>query len=46
MMWKEQFGLTLEIEDRFKELLREYGDWKCDFDEKDKHIIKYIQNLQ
>lgn len=32
LMWKEQFGLTLKIEDRFKELLREYMDWECDFE--------------
>ncbi|OEC88282.1 MULTISPECIES: AlbA family DNA-binding domain-containing protein [Methanobacterium] len=32
MMWEEQFGLTLKIEDRFKELLKDYRDWECDFD--------------
>lgn len=33
-MWKEQFGLNLKIEDRFKELLSDYKDWECDFDER------------
>lgn len=34
MMWKEQFGLNLKIEDRFKELLWDYMNWECDFDRK------------
>lgn len=34
MMWREQFGLDLKIEDRFKELLSDYKSWKCDFDGK------------
>ncbi|MBI5459007.1 ATP-binding protein [Methanobacterium sp.] len=34
MMWKEQFGLNLKIEDRFKELLGDYKNWECEFDER------------
>jgi len=33
-MWKEQFGLNLKIEDRFKELLGNYQNWECEFDER------------
>lgn len=34
VMWGEQFGLNLKIEDRFKELLGDYNNWECDFDKK------------
>lgn len=38
-MWKEHFNLNLDVEERFKRYLNDFGNWNLDFDAKNRLYI-------
>lgn len=39
-MWKEHFGLNLNVEERFKRYLKDFKNWKLEFDSKESAFYK------
>lgn len=41
-MWKEHFNLNLDVEERFKRYLNDFGNWNLDFDAKKSALYKLV----